>query len=370
MLQAFFGLLDNLIRLPVGGDEFGLLMEHCSLKEAARVTESLLKAVQEFRFVWGEKRFNLGVSIGLVCINDTSENLTSVLRNADDACYGAKKAGRNRVYVYHEDDAELATRRREILTVVKIQRALEENRFLLYYQTIIPIDNHVDEGDHFELLLRMMNEEGQVLPPAAFLPAAERYNLSTKIDSWVINTAFQCLCNQPKFMERLHLCSINLSGLSLGDMEFLKFIKKQFEEINIPPEKICFEITETAAIANLTNATLFINELKNLGCRFSLDDFGAGMSSFTYLKNLHVDYLKIDGTFVKNIVDDIVDFAMVKSINEIGHVMGKQTIAEYVENDEIKGMLKEAGIDYAQGYGIGMPQPFDALFGRSNNLTI
>ena len=279
------------------------------------------------------------------------------MRNADEACYGAKEAGRNRVYVYHEDDAELATRRRETLTVVKIQRALKENNFLLYYQTIVPVHSHVDEGDHFELLLRMVNEEGQVLPPAAFLPAADRYSLTTKIDRWVISTAFQWFCNHPELLERLHLCSINLSGLSLGDMEFLKFINEQFEETNIPPEKICFEITETAAIANLTAATHFIKELKKLGSQFSLDDFGAGLSSFAYLKNLPVDYLKIDGMFVKNIVDDIVDFAMVKSINEIGHVMEKQTIAEFVENDAILARLKSIGVDFAQGYGISKPQP-------------
>ena len=239
----------------------------------------------------------------------------------------------------------------------------------MYYQTIAPVDSHVDEGDHFEMLLRMVNEEGQVLPPAAFLPAAERYNLSTKIDRWVISTAFQRFCNQPELLERLHLCSINLSGLSLGEMEFLKFINEQFEETNIPPEKICFEITETAVIANLTAATRFIKELKKLGCRFSLDDFGAGLSSFAYLKNLPVDYLKIDGTFVKNIIDDPIDHAMVKSINEIGHVMGIKTIAEFVENDAIKGILKEIGVNYAQGYGVSKPQPLDALHCSAEHIT-
>ncbi len=346
---------DTLARL--GGDEFGVLLEHCSVTQAQRVITAMRKAVEDFRFAWKGKSFNIGVSIGVVAINQASEKMANVLSMADAACYAAKDAGRNRVHVYSEDDAQLAKRRGEMHWVAVINRALEENRFLLYRQSFRPLRESDDQRHGCELLVRMKDENGKMVVPGAFLPAAERYNLSTNLDRWVIRAAFNWFGSHRQQLEQTLLCSINLSGSSLGDKEFLDFVMRQFADSKLPPAKICFEITETAAIANLTHATRFIAALKQLGCRFALDDFGSGLSSFAYLKNLPVDYVKIDGMFVKDIVDDEISLAMVRSINEMGHVMGKQTIAEFVENDAILEKLREIGVDYAQGYGIDLPRP-------------
>jgi EAL domain-containing protein (putative c-di-GMP-specific phosphodiesterase class I) len=247
--------------------------------------------------------------------------------------------------------------------VARINRAIDEDRFHLCFQPIVPVEGGGGEGEHYELLLRMRDEEGRSVRPGSFLPAAERYDLAGKIDRWVIRTAFEWLTCHREHLERLYLCEINLSGHSLGDTDFLKLLIRQFDESNIPPEKICFEVTETAAIANLTNATQFMQTLRGLGCRFALDDFGIGLSSFAYLKNLPVDFLKIDGVFVKGIFEDPIDLAVVKSINEIGQAMGKRTIAEFVENESIleKLRLGEIGVDYAQGYGIGRPRPLEEM---------
>ncbi len=344
---------DTLARL--GGDEFGVLMEHCTLKQARRVANSLRRTVDEFRFLWDEKSFSLGVSIGLVPIDANSRDITSLLSAADTACYAAKDAGRNRIHVYHEEDAELARRHGEMQWVSRIHEALEENRLQLWMQTIMPISDSSDEGLHYELLLRMIDKEGKLVPPGAFLPAAERYNLSTRIDRWVVSTVLDWLARHPAHVDSLHLCAINLSGHSLSEKDFLTFITGLLDNTHIPPEKLCFEITETAAIANLAAATRFIRVLKEWGCHFALDDFGSGLSSFAYLKNLSVDYLKIDGIFVRDIVEDPIDCAMVKSINEIGQVMGKKTIAEFVENPAILKKLKKIGVDFAQGYTIAKP---------------
>ena len=350
---------DTLARL--GGDEFGVLMEYCTTAQAQRVADALRESIQDFRFVWDNKRFSLGVSIGLVPVNEGSGSVAAVLSAADGACYAAKDAGRNRIHVYREDDATLARRRGDMLWLARINHALEENRFFLYFQPIAPVTDAADKGAHYELLIRMEDEDGQIVLPGLFLPTVERYDLATKLDRWVISTAFEWLSRQPERLNDLFLCAINLSGCSLANNEFLNFVSSQFDKHHIPPNKICFEITETAAIANLSNATRFIKALKQLGCQFALDDFGSGLSSFAYLKNLPVDFLKIDGVFVKGIADDPIDLAMVKSINEIGHAMGKQTIAEFVENKVILDKLKrrDIGVDYAQGYAIGRPQPVE-----------
>ncbi|MFB3100107.1 MAG: EAL domain-containing protein [Gammaproteobacteria bacterium] len=355
---------DTLARL--GGDEFGVLMEHCSLDGALRVATSLQNAIQDYQFSWEGHTFKVGVSMGLVPITETTANLTELLKQADAACYIAKDKGRNRIHVHHADDSELAQRHGEMQWVTRLHQALEEDRFCLYAQTIVPLDGSTDK--HYELLIRMVDAKGEIIPPGAFLPAAERYDLISKIDRWVIDNAFGLLADNPVFLSQINFISINLSGQSLTSPGILEFIITQLDESGIGGEKICFEVTETAAISNLSGAVKFISTLRGLGCRFALDDFGSGLSSFGYLKNLPVDYLKIDGMFVKDIVDDPIDRAMVKSINDIGHVMGMKTIAEFVENDEIKGMLRLIGVNYAQGYGIGKPQPFDELLDRSNNI--
>ena len=352
---------DTIARL--GGDEFGVLMEHCTLEQALRVADALCQTVEEFRFVQGDKKFSVGASIGLVSVTKASRDITDVLRAADNACYTAKNKGRKRIHVYREDDAELATRRGEMQWVERIKHALEEDRFHLNFQPIVPINGGDTGQEHYELLLRLDDEDGHIVRPSAFLPAAERSNLATQIDRWVVRTAFEWFTLHPERLEHLFLCAINLSGHSLGDKEFLESLVRQFDEVNISPEKICFEITETAAITNFVGATRFIETLKELGCRFALDDFGSGLSSFAYLKNLPVDFLKIDGVFVRDILDNPIDLAMVKSINEIGHAMGKQTIAEFVENDAILDELRlgELGVNYAQGYAIGHPRPINEM---------
>ena len=360
---------DTLARL--GGDEFGVLMEHCVLRQAQRVANTLRKCVEDFRFSWEGKTFSVGVSIGLVPVTSDSESVAGALSAADTACYVAKDQGRNRVHVYHPEDMELARRHGEMQWVARINQALEEDRFCLSVQPIQPIldvgthlgaaSSGLNDNGYYEVLLRMRDASGRMVPPGAFLPAAERYSLSVKLDRWVVEKIFSWLDEHPEQLDRLSMCSINLSGHSIADEDFLQFVISSLDGTNVPAEKLCFEITETAAITNLVSATRFITALKGWGCQFALDDFGSGLSSFAYLKQLAVDFLKIDGVFVKDVVDDPINLAMVKSINDIGKVMGKRTIAEFVENDEILEKLREVGVDYAQGYRIGRPQPLDRL---------
>ena len=350
---------DTLARL--GGDEFGVLMEHCTLEQAKRAANQLREAISKFHFQWEGRVFHIGVSIGLVPINEMSKNIETILSMADNACYAAKDGGRNRIHIYHPDDAELALRHGEMQWLSRINNALDTDQFLLYYQPIVPISGNKQEVKHIEILLRMSDEKDKIFMPGAFLPASERYGQSIRIDQWVVSAAFKWLSCHADQLTQLSLCTINLSGASIADEEFLEFICNQHKATGVDSNKIAFEITETAAIANLPRAVGFIEALQKIGFRFALDDFGSGLSSFAYLKNLPVDFLKIDGLFVKDIADDPIGFAMVKSINEIGQLLGKQTVAEFVENDAILLKLKEIGVDYAQGYGIGIPRPIDEL---------
>ncbi len=352
----------------LGGDEFGVLMFNCSPNHAFYACEKLRDLIKDFNFAWEDRSFTIGVSIGVSSINIASGNAVDLMKEADAACYAAKEKGRNRVHVFSPDDEELALRRGEMQWVEKIRQGLDQKRFLLYGQLIVPL-NESHHGLHFEALLRYRDDRNNIIPPGAFLPAAERYNLAPELDRWLITNLLEWLANHPDFLKNLALCSVNLSGLSLSDETMLDYISTQFKQWRIPTHKLCFEITETAAISNLSQATHFINFLKDQGCLFSLDDFGSGLSSFAYLKNLPVDFLKIDGLFVKDILDDQVDLAMVKSINEVGHVMHKKTIAEFVENEKIFDLLKSLGIDYAQGYGIGKPVPLDDLKPATPKIT-
>ena len=346
---------DTLARL--GGDEFGVLLENCSHEPALRIADLLRQTVSDFHFVWLDKIFPIGVSIGLATFSNGGVTLADILRMADAACYVAKDKGRNRIHVYTQEDKELAQRHGEMGWIGRIQKALDEQRFVLYSQKILPLARGDDSEEHYELLLRMRDADGELVPPMAFIPAAERYGLMPLLDRWVIKTAFsQYASRHPRGGPRV-TCAINLSGTSICDENFLKFVRDQFDRYDVPPASICFEVTETSAIANLSHAAVLIRELKAIGCRFSLDDFGSGMSSFAYLKHLPVDYLKIDGGFVKDMVNDPIDHAMVEAINRIGHVMGIQTIAEFVENDAILEALRTIGVDFAQGYGVEMPKP-------------
>ena len=344
---------DTLARL--GGDEFGILLESCSLDEAMRTAEALREAVRNFKFTWEERTFRLGASVGVVPIAADNADVASVLSAADSACQAAKEAGRNRVHSFEENDIDLMRRRREMQWAARINNALEEGRFELFRQTIMPLQQP-ETGAHYELLLRMRDEQGKIVAPDNFIAAAERYGITPNIDRWVIENALRWLVSEADEREKLAMCSINLSGQSLGDDKFLPFVIDQFHRSGLDATKICFEITETAAIASFSQANRFIQALKELGCKFALDDFGTGLSSFGYLKHFPVDFLKIDGSFVKEILHDPIDREMVRSINEIGHLTGKQTIAEFAENAEIITMLRSLGVDYAQGYGISMPQ--------------
>lgn len=359
ILQDRIRATDTLARL--GGDEFGILMQNCPLYKAEMIAEDIRDAIAQFKFGWENQVFSIGASIGVVQIDDNSASMTEVLQQADSACYTAKDSGRNRVHLYQSGDELLAQREGEMHWVSEINAALEDNRFLLYGQLIKPLQNSQLKPD-VELLIRMRDSEGNIIPPGAFLPAAERYQLSSRIDRWVVDNAFDWLeKNFDDFSRCLGCCAINLSGGSLGDSDIKNNIINHLEGASNLPYKVKFEVTETSAIANLSEARRFINALKAYGCQFSLDDFGSGLSSFAYLKNLPVDNLKIDGLFVKGIAEDKLDLAMVKSINDIGHVMGKTTIAEFVENDEIRDILQQIGVDYGQGYGLGRPIPLDQL---------
>ncbi|TCK19205.1 PAS domain S-box-containing protein/diguanylate cyclase (GGDEF)-like protein [Thiogranum longum] len=346
---------DVLARL--GGDEFGVFLVGCDSKVAYQIAENLRRAVTDFRFVWDSNTFVVGVSIGMVEVDEHNSSVMDLLSVADIACYAAKDGGRNRIEMYRHDDTDAQRRYSEVQWVSRIVRGLEENRFRLYRQRIVPLDAEAETGEHFEVLIRMRDEEGRLVPPGAFLPAAERYGVSPNIDRWVLRNVLTWLDEHPSERRSLSLCSINVSGHTLADEHFLDYVESQLDAHPLPADKLCFEITETAAISNLAVARRFISTLKARGCRFALDDFGSGLSSFAYLKNLDVDFLKIDGMFVRDMVDDPIDRAMVKSINEIGQVMGMKTIAEFVENDEILEQLNHIGVDYAQGYGIHKPEP-------------
>lgn len=374
LLRQFAAILRGKVRdtdtvARLGGDEFGILFEHCSIEVARRIANSLLSRVRDFRFAWQDYAFDVGASIGLVSITSGEQSLSDIMSAADVACYAAKDAGRNRVHVYHLEDDELKQRHGEMRWVSRLGRALDENRFCLYCQKIAPVTATNSDSPHYELLLRLRDEEGKLIPPLAFIPAAERYNLMPSIDRWVVRKAFETFSANAAIASRW-LFSINLSGQSLCEEGFLHFVVDAFDKTGVPPTQVCFEITETTAVTNLTRATRFISVLKGMGCRFSLDDFGTGLSSFGYLQTLKVDFLKIDGSFVRHIVSDPVNHAVVEAANQIGHAMGIQTIAEFVESEEILRSLREIGVDYAQGYGVAKPQPVEEIFSEVNRRIL
>jgi diguanylate cyclase (GGDEF)-like protein/PAS domain S-box-containing protein len=342
----------------IGGDEFGIILPDVSLERAAEVAERLRASLQDLSFRWNSRSFSVSASIGLIEVSDPDMTLEEALQAADVACYLAKEKGRNRIQIHISGDAELEARIGEMAWVQKIRRAVDEDRFLLFAQEIMPLSDP-SAGRHIELLLRLSDSGGGVVPPAAFMPSAERFGLMPQIDRWVVSHAFAAIgahLADPS-APSISIWAINLSGLTIGDPEFCEFVRGEFRRYGVPHDLVCFEITETSAIANLGTARSFIEAMKDLGCCFSLDDFGVGMSSFGYLKNLPVDYLKIDGSFVKGIVEDSVDRAMVETIHRIGRITGKKTIAEFVENEAILEALREIGVDYAQGYGVAKPRP-------------
>jgi diguanylate cyclase (GGDEF)-like protein/PAS domain S-box-containing protein len=356
LLKALLRKTDTLARL--GGDEFGVLLEDTPPDKARESGIGLRNAVQQFRFSWQERIFEIGVSIGFVPINSETADMAHVLSAADAACYVAKENGRNRMHEYQQDDSALAERYGEMQWVHRIHKAFAEHRFCLYHQPIKPLrEAFLNEPPLCEIFIRMVEEDGRLASPAAFIPAAERYHLIGSIDRWVVHAAFVSLACRALSHDDETCFAINLSGQSLGDDAFLEYVLEEIEATGVTPQRVCFEITETAAVENLAQAVVFIRVLKERGCRFVLDDFGSGLSSFAYLKNLQVDYLKIDGTFVRDMVGSSVQRALVESIHQIGQVMGIRTIAESVENRATLEMLREVGVDYVQGFGIAMPEP-------------
>jgi len=346
---------DTVARL--GGDEFGLFFENCPLEQAAMIAEKVRKSVDEFRFHNDGKIFRIGVSIGLIPINKQSTDYSNVMRQADAACYAAKDSGRNRVHIYHEDNPEVVSRHVEMQRVVEINRAFDGKHFVLHQQAILDLRHTDNESKMFsEVLVRMIGDVGQLIFPGSFLGVAERYNLVSQLDTWVVKEAINWLCSERSKGNNIH-CSVNLSGMSVASSSFLEFVLAELASSSVDPARICFEITETAAIENIDKAREFIGQLKTKGCLFALDDFGSGFSSFAYLKTLPVDFLKIDGFFVRDILKDSISYEMVKSINDIAHVMGKKTIAEFVEDEATLSALRDIGVDYAQGYAIARPEP-------------
>ncbi|MCP4597008.1 GGDEF and EAL domain-containing protein [Neptuniibacter sp.] len=357
LLQANVRQNDLVSRL--GGDEFAVLIRYCEIEKAGQVVEHLRQCVEDFTFLWENQSFKVTISLGWLALDEFSPDSTTILSQADASCYIAKEQGRNRLH-FHRDNDKDHSRQGEFQWVNRIHEGLEKNQFQLYVQEIRALTD--TEQNHYEVLLRYRDEANKLIPPGAFLPPAERYGISPKIDRWVVCQVCHLLTSD--LADNITL-SVNLSGLSINDPEFLKYVSQCLDKFQVPAHKLCFEITETATISNLTEAVKFISRMKEMGCLFSLDDFGSGLSSFGYLRTLPVDYVKIDGIFVKNICESEIDQAMVRSINEIGQLMGKETVAEFVENEEAITLLQEMGIDYAQGFAIAKPYPIEELIEKA-----
>lgn len=362
MLRQISMILSQRIRQEdtfarLGGDEFGLLMSYCHVEKAIEIAAQLRKIVENFRFMHEGRLFQTGISVGIVEITPDLKDIGEITRHADAACYVAKDNGRNQIHLFHPKDDVLLKRHTEMEWVSRINEAIEQNEFVLYCQGIYPLQQ--DQPPFYEILIRKRDDEGGIIPPHEFLPSAERYQLMTKIDRWVIKHAFMAL--QPLFKTEDPLTpfiiSINLSGMSLGDSTLLEFIKQCLVSYHIPPTHVCFEVTETSAIINIDSTIRLIQELKQLGVRFMLDDFGSGMSSFSYLKHLPVNFLKMDGSYVKDITRNKVDLAMSKAIQSVAESMQIETIAEYVEDRDTLDCLIHMGVGFAQGFYLNRPQP-------------
>ncbi len=358
LMRKHIRSIDVFARL--GGDEFALLLVNTTIDHAKVIAQELIDSIRNSTFKWSDQHFEIGLSIGLIMIDKHSQDPAQMLTRSELACFTAKDHGRNKMHIYRKEDDELTRRHTEMMRAAGVTGALQEDRFRIYCQPIVALAPKDNESLHYELLIRLTDPKGDLIMPASFIPAAERYGLMSSLDRWMIRTAFRSYDDTFGQDSGVQI-AINLSGNSLNDDSLLGFIKDEINETEINPTNVCFEITETAAISNLDQVTQLILELKRIGCRFALDDFGSGLSSFTYLKNLPVDYLKIDGSFVHDMIDDTIDHAMVEAINQVGHIMGIGTIAECAESDEVVEMLRDLGVDYAQGYAMGSPVPIEGL---------
>jgi diguanylate cyclase (GGDEF)-like protein len=348
---------DTLAR--IGGDEFALIVEHCTVEEAKVVANKLLETTRNFRYICNNQVFRLGVSIGLTPLDGGTTTMEEALRQADHACYIAKESGRNRVFLQQRGGAEIAQRRNDMYWVKRLGDAFRNDELQLYHQPIRALGGAGNGGLHYEILLRMKDGSAGPVGPTSFLPAAERYDIMQEVDRWVLDRSLTWLEGHPGHLDRLELCTINLSQRALADPGFQQYAVGRIQAVAVPADKLCFEITETGAFANLQNTLSFVLALQQLGCRFALDDFGTGMASFAYLKQLPVDYVKIDGSFIQMMTSSTVDFEMVRFTNDISHIMGRRTIAEFVNDSDTLAKLTEIGVDYAQGFMLGEPQPLD-----------
>ncbi len=359
IIKANIRSADLLARL--GGDEFGLILLGCPLNKGKDILQKTIADLQNYNFFWNEQVFKVSASVGLVDIKNNDHTPEQLLSMADVACYSAKDAGRNRLHIYHEENSEANDRHSELLKVNDIRLALEEDRFCLFYQAIEPSNSESKLDTVYEVLLRLKDKDDKIVSPAAFIPSAERYGFMSELDKWVIKTVLHTY-GQAFATFKKGIISINLSGNSLSDETMLAYIQESFASSLLTPNRICFEITETAVISNLTAALKLIEGLKALGCRLALDDFGSGLSSFSYLKRFPIDYLKIDGSLVRDICTDYSDQVMVSAINDIGHAMKLQTVAEFVETQADIELLQQLKVDYLQGYAINKPSNLDNLF--------
>ena len=357
-LQPYIKKSDPFARM--GGDEFAVIIHNSSSSDSRKVAETLHKAAQDFHFEWSGKVFDVNMSMALVPITE-EKTITDILGAADVALSAAKDSGRNVIHEYRPHDSTMIRRHDEMQWVVELEDALRGDRFQLNFQPIQPISSEIEDGLHYEVLLRVIDVDGEVIAPGELLKAAEQYDMATRVDRWVINAIFDWLKKHPAHCKELSLCSINLSGASIGNQVFLAYLQEKLQDKDIPTDKISFEVTENAAIKNIKKAAGFIQAIKEFGCKFALDDFGSGLSSFAYLKDLPVDILKIDGMFVKGINTEPVNYAMVKAINDVGKIMNMKTIAEYVEDEEALEKLKEIGVDYGQGYYFGKSEKLDKV---------
>ena len=369
LLQQMSKLLGDAIRsrdtlARLGGDEFAVILEHCSPEQAGRVAEKICHRLDDFRFVHDDRRFRIGASIGLVPVDSRWATIAALMQAADTSCYAAKEAGRNRVHAWFDTDLAMRARHGEMQWVAKLEQAFDEDRFVLYAQRIDALHGH-SHGLHLEVLIRMLDAEGGLIMPAAFLPAAERFHLISRIDRFVLERVIQTLLSSPSLTGLDMLC-VNLSGQSIGDRAFHKYALDLLTRAGPAIcSRVCLEITETAAVTNIADASVFIDQARGLGVRIALDDFGAGASSFGYLKNLKVDILKIDGQFIKDLIDDPLDAAAVSCFVEVARVINVKTVAEFVENTAIFARVRELGIDFAQGYLMHRPEPLETLFGSA-----
>jgi diguanylate cyclase (GGDEF)-like protein/PAS domain S-box-containing protein len=368
MLKQIAGLMQHQMRetdmlARLGGDEFGLILTDCDIGRAQRVADKIHEALEAYKFRWGDRIFRVGASIGVLEFQSGRHSLTDLLSAADLACYTAKNAGRRRTHVYAPDDVHTQQQRTEMDWATRISEAVEYDRLVLFGQRILPLNGDDGPGVHLEVLVRLRDENDNLVMPGVFLPAAERFDYMPIVDRWIITRAFSVVadCLRVCGGRGVSRCAINLSGATLGDTTLLPFIKSQLALHQLPAKLFCFEITETAAISNFTAAMNLMQFLREMGFCFALDDFGSGMSSFSYLRNLPVDFLKIDGQFVRGVAVDPVSRTLVSNINDIGHLLGKQTIAEYAEDAATLAVLRELGVDHAQGFGIHEPEPLELL---------